>query len=827
MDAARDLGPRRAAARERAGFRVLAPDLRGFGDGARVAARRLLLLPRLRRSTSPSSSRRSCRRRAPLLVVGHSMGGTVATMYAGHVPRARVAPGWSARRVGPARQPARRTRPTGCAAGSTSVRGVRGTGERRWPSRDERARAPRGRPPARAARGAAHPRSTRCAPTLPDGRVAWKADPLHATRSPMPFFAETLQGVRPARVECPTLYVSGGTAGWHPPDEAGAPRVLPARSSRARDRRRGSHDALDAPRAAVEGHRRVRGGAGPAGSVTEAGVGVPQVPAVARRRDGAALATVARLTVGYGRDAEAAPGRPRTRNRPTAANPRTGWRIMATVMAPHILPYSTHRGRLGRSRSPPASASHVAPTPPACVHLPASAAVGGSDLQADRAALALCRGGACAPIGTGAPTRRCEHTRCRRNRGRRAGGAVCRPADAVAALAAGGDAAVARCRTASRRGTRRASASPVGRHAAGAACRRRSRCTRACRARRRRPRAHRPSSRCPWRPRCYCSRAAAASRTSACRHTGPGEGTASTWRACCSTPDRCRCRPGSATCHPPRGVRLRPPPLPPPSPVAPSMAESSPPSLQTPSDTPPAHALARANECRRSRQPNAKASSPRSERFKRPWRLTRNHSRSPISVRLSLLSSRTGARTDSRCRCRRGSCRWNTAPRGRSCRWCNRSSRAGNRRRAADCAPGGLAGEGGRGWGSALARRFARQAGWPMPLSRGRADRSACWCRRTPRPARRTTPCTACNGISPAGWPVNRHPQDMPAHPSRAHRSNVRRMCGSPWIACPTAAVAPTAQARSWPVSNGSCLDGSNTCCGMRRTSRPSEGCAM
>jgi pimeloyl-ACP methyl ester carboxylesterase len=53
---------------------------------------------------------------------------------------------------------------------------------------------------------------------LPDGRFAWKADPLHGTRSPIPFFAESFKEFA-RRVECPTLYVSGGPLGWHPPDE--------------------------------------------------------------------------------------------------------------------------------------------------------------------------------------------------------------------------------------------------------------------------------------------------------------------------------------------------------------------------------------------------------------------------------------------------------------------------------------------------------------------------------------------------------------------------------------------------------------------------------
>jgi pimeloyl-ACP methyl ester carboxylesterase len=53
---------------------------------------------------------------------------------------------------------------------------------------------------------------------LPGGGVAWKADPLHTTQSPMPFFAATFREFL-RRVACPVLFVSGGPLGWHPPDE--------------------------------------------------------------------------------------------------------------------------------------------------------------------------------------------------------------------------------------------------------------------------------------------------------------------------------------------------------------------------------------------------------------------------------------------------------------------------------------------------------------------------------------------------------------------------------------------------------------------------------
>jgi pimeloyl-ACP methyl ester carboxylesterase len=54
---------------------------------------------------------------------------------------------------------------------------------------------------------------------LAGGAVAWKADPLHTTRSPIAFFAATFNEFA-RRITCPVLFVSGGPEGWHPPDEA-------------------------------------------------------------------------------------------------------------------------------------------------------------------------------------------------------------------------------------------------------------------------------------------------------------------------------------------------------------------------------------------------------------------------------------------------------------------------------------------------------------------------------------------------------------------------------------------------------------------------------
>jgi len=197
------------------GYRVLAPDLRGYGDGARVPSGGYYHfvdyafdVADLVDALVPPGS--------PLLVVGHSMGGTVTNLYAGSFPE-RVTRLALLEGAGP----------------PDSTHDVAPDRLRRWV---EEVRAVRSRPPRRmtgpddALRRlvANHPRVPddvlrrrmgALAMELPDGGLAWKADPLHTTRSAMPFFAENWKAFA-RRVTCPVLFVSGGPLGWHPPDEA-------------------------------------------------------------------------------------------------------------------------------------------------------------------------------------------------------------------------------------------------------------------------------------------------------------------------------------------------------------------------------------------------------------------------------------------------------------------------------------------------------------------------------------------------------------------------------------------------------------------------------
>jgi pimeloyl-ACP methyl ester carboxylesterase len=196
------------------GFRVLAPDVRGYGDGARVSSGGyyhfvdyVFDLADLVEQLVPAGS--------PLFLVGHSMGGTIANMFAGTFPErvTRLAllegagPPDNAHEVGPARM--RRW--------IEDVRAIRARPPRRMATREDALRRLVGNHP-RVAGDVLRRRLEALSCDVPGGGVAWKADPLHGTRSPLPFFAASWSAFA-RRVTCPVLFVSGGPLGWHPADE--------------------------------------------------------------------------------------------------------------------------------------------------------------------------------------------------------------------------------------------------------------------------------------------------------------------------------------------------------------------------------------------------------------------------------------------------------------------------------------------------------------------------------------------------------------------------------------------------------------------------------
>jgi pimeloyl-ACP methyl ester carboxylesterase len=150
-----------------------------------------------------------------LFLVGHSMGGSVATLYAGAFPER---PSSLAVLEGAGPPPAKPDdAPAAMRRWIDEVRLLRSRAERTLASRSDALRRLTINHPL-VSQDVLRTRIDALARATPDGGLTWKADPLHVTRGPIPFSAEGWMAFA-GSVTCPVLFVSGGPKGWHPPDE--------------------------------------------------------------------------------------------------------------------------------------------------------------------------------------------------------------------------------------------------------------------------------------------------------------------------------------------------------------------------------------------------------------------------------------------------------------------------------------------------------------------------------------------------------------------------------------------------------------------------------
>jgi pimeloyl-ACP methyl ester carboxylesterase len=202
------------------GFRVLAHDQRGFGDSDRVPDGGYYYFPdyvfdltELVDALCPSQS---------IALVGHSMGGNVATMYAGLFPD-RVTKLALLEGVGPPsfgedmvidRE----------LAWIEGVRKMRSKPEKPMTFAEVVRRLSIGHPSVR--EDVIKVRARQLSKPIGDDQYVWRFDPLHRTRSPIPFSIERWR-THAERVTADTLCVGGGTTGFHPPDEAARIATIP------------------------------------------------------------------------------------------------------------------------------------------------------------------------------------------------------------------------------------------------------------------------------------------------------------------------------------------------------------------------------------------------------------------------------------------------------------------------------------------------------------------------------------------------------------------------------------------------------------------------
>lgn len=198
----------------RVGFRVLAPHQRGFGQAPRVPEGAYYHFPDYVFDLAEVID--ACVKDATFSLVGHSMGGTVATLFAGAFPE-RIEKLVLLEGTGPLDNPAG-VAPIRMRKWIEDVRALRKKEQKPLRSREDalaRLSQNHGSVPVEVLRR----RVDDLVGEGPNGELAWLFDPLHRTLSPSPFFVASYKEFA-KRVSCPVLVVDGGPAGYQPPDEA-------------------------------------------------------------------------------------------------------------------------------------------------------------------------------------------------------------------------------------------------------------------------------------------------------------------------------------------------------------------------------------------------------------------------------------------------------------------------------------------------------------------------------------------------------------------------------------------------------------------------------